>query len=481
MQGRAASLTRWFNTAAHLALALFLALFLSELDRYLVRQGLLPGPGVATFFACVALAFGFHVGVAAAKGMARSGTRPCVAAVLTACRASGRAAGAQYVAGLRTCWPFWLAFLLAALICVGQSFRWPDASLRDATRVAVALAVGAAMALLATVPHLRRCWRACLGVALACTCAGVWVDAWLPGTFTDRTWRPAGFGMDANQGAHLVNMLAAALLAYRRRPLVDFGILLVVGISVFLTLSRGGLVAYFTLAAGYCLLTGWRLRSWQAGGGLAVALIALLMLGGWASLRTLPVFEYRHTAGRLDVTLNPLAWRMTQASDEVEYDKWRRMLERRYESYGRVENNQPASPRELSASKTLADIPHGEPVYRPRMMRLLNAWDAAVASPWLGHGSGFNVGKDISAHNMILAFWVDYGIGGALVYVVMLATAFWFFWRRRFWPGVFLVAIIAVWSASSHNVLDGRPAVMLLGLLIGLASERCRAGDEHMA
>ena len=464
----------WCNAAAHLAWALFLMLFLSELDRYLVRQGLMPGPGVAMFFAGVALAFGVHVGATAAQTMARSGTRPSMATILAACAAGSRSAGTKYVASLSTCWPFWLAFLLAALICVGQSFRWPDTSLRDATRVGIALAVGAGMALLATVPHLRRYWRVYLGVALACVCISVWVDAWLPGTFSSRPWRAAGFGVNANQGAHLINMLAVALLAYRRRTLVDFGILLVAGISVFLTLSRGGLVAYLLLAAGYCLLTGWRLRSWRAGGVLAVALAGLLTFGGWASMQTLPMFEGHHVAKRLDVTLNPLAWFMTQAPSEEKYDKWRRMLERRYGSYGRVEDDrvsQPTGTSESPASKPLANIPHGEPVYRPRIMRMLNAWDAVVVSPWLGHGSGFNVGEDISAHNMILAFWVDYGIGGALAYVAMLATAFWFFGRRRFWPGVFLVAIVTVWSASSHNVLDGRPAVMLLGLLIGLAEK----------
>ena len=476
----------------HLAMALFLTVFLTEFDRELVRRGLMPVPGVVAFFFGVAWVLGIYVGAGAVKAIAGIASRPSVDGAPADGGFHRRSMAGWHLAGLAQWWPFWLAFLLAALICVGQSFRGPAISLRETTRIGIALAVCAALALLAMIPHLRRCWRGYLGVALVVYCASVWFEAWLPGTFSDPPWRVAGFGMNANHGTYAISMLAAASLDYRRPTLGGFGVLLLAGVTVFLTLSRGGLVAYLALAGGYCLWVGWHVRSWRAGGALAAALAGLVTLGGWLSVQMLPVFEDRYAADRLQVTLNPSRWFVVESHNRGQvYDSWMRIVNTRYGSFGRVLDEHASSSvstRELFSSELTGrepiywDMPRvcrGQQCVGPRFIRMRNTWDAIVASPWLGHGSGFNVGKGIETHNMFLGAWVDYGIGGALAYCALLATAWWAFWRRRFWPGVFLVSLVLVWSGVSHNVLDGRPVPMLLGLLIGLAASERRDPGEY--
>ena len=411
--------TGWRKAAAaHGALACFFVMFATELDRELARRGLLAVPGVVPYF----------LGATAIVGAASL--------------VEGRRALAAHLSALAGTWPFWLILLALALACVGQSFRWSGTSLRDATRVAIAGGVCAAAALLPASGHVRRRWRRYLAVAFALYCALVWLDSWQLRTFSPIRWRAAGLGIDPNLAAHAVTLLAAPLLSIRRRR-VGFAVLWATGVTAFLTLSRGGLAAFVALAGVYCLALGWRRRSWRQGGGMLVGVLACVALGGWTATQTLPVFtEYQGKPGRLSFTIDPRQWVASEPK------------------------------REAAALARGEEDVRQAVVVSDRAFHTAKAWRAVVAAPWLGYGSGFNVGQDISAHNMLLAVWIDYGIAGALGYVALLIAAWIAFVRRRFWPGVFLAGMLTAWSALSHNVLDGRPAMLLLGLMIGLACVR---------
>ena len=207
---------------AALGTGLFLLLFLTLLDRALVREGWLPVPGVVLFLAVAA-------------------------ALLAASAAQGEASLRSHCRRvLRSHRPFWIAFALLALLGVVGAFRWQAARFADMTYLAVAMAVCAIMASLAPLPAVHRWWRTCLAAALISYCATVWLDAWLLGLFADHEWRPAGLAGNANDGAHLVTMLAAPLAAHRRAA-VGFAALAMAGLTIFLTLSRGAMLAYLVL------------------------------------------------------------------------------------------------------------------------------------------------------------------------------------------------------------------------------------------
>lgn len=401
------------TAAAHAALASFIVLFATELDRELVRRGLLAVPGVVSYF----------LGGAAILG--------AVALV------DGRRAMTAHLAALASAWPFWLVFLALALLCLGQSFRWSETSLRDATRIGIA---GAACAIAAALPasrHFRRRWHRYLAAAFLLYCALLWLDSWQLQTFSPIGWRAAGLGVDPNLAAHLVTLLAAPLLAVRR-PMVGFAILWAAGVTVFLTLSRGGLMAFVALAGGYGFAFGRR-RGWRQGGGMLVGVLTCVALGCWAGTQTLPVFTaHEGKPGRLAFTIDPRRW---------------------------------VTPVPRTRSPEMVAPQDEDPVaaFGARAVQFVEAWRAVAAAPWFGYGSGFNVGEGILSHNMLLATWIDYGMAGALGYGALLVAAWIIFVRRRFWPGGFLAGMLTVWSALSHNVLDGRPAMLLLGLTIGLA------------
>lgn len=138
---------------AALGTGLFLLLFLTLLDRALVREGWLPVPGVVLFLAVAA-------------------------ALLAASAAQGEAALRCHCRRvLRSHRPFWIAFALLALLGVVGAFRWQAVRFADMTYLAVAMAVCAIMAWLAPTPALQRWWRTCLAAALVSYCATVWLDA----------------------------------------------------------------------------------------------------------------------------------------------------------------------------------------------------------------------------------------------------------------------------------------------------------------
>ena len=84
-------------------------------------------------------------------------------------------------------------------------------------------------------------------------------------------------------------------------------------------------------------------------------------------------------------------------------------------------------------------------------------------------------------HNLYLQQWVNNGIVGFVGYLVFLISSYLVFLQRNCRNGQVLVAIAAVGSLFSHNVLDQRPFLILLGILIAASLADSRTRDRLMS
>jgi O-antigen ligase len=92
------------------------------------------------------------------------------------------------------------------------------------------------------------------------------------------------------------------------------------------------------------------------------------------------------------------------------------------------------------------------------------------ASPLVGHGTGFARTMSELPHNIYIQQWVNNGLVGLLLYVGLIITAFFTFIHRRSRNGIALIVVTAVGGIFSHNILDQRPFLILLGLLLGISA-----------
>jgi len=91
------------------------------------------------------------------------------------------------------------------------------------------------------------------------------------------------------------------------------------------------------------------------------------------------------------------------------------------------------------------------------------------SAPFVGHGTGFARTMSELPHNIYVQQWVNNGLLGLLSYLGFLICAFLTFVRRGCRNGVALVAVATIGGIFSHNILDQRPFLILLGLLLGLS------------
>ena len=436
------------DAAIHLFLALFFLLFLTQLDKQPALRGWGP-PGVALFAAFMAA---FTLGLLAGGARSRRDLRE-----------HGRTLARRH-------WPFALAFAALVVLSLANWFRAPDPSAATAVSIALPFAVCGAATLLPLAPRVRRHWRTYLWIAFAALCLSVWADAIRVGTFALHEYRVAGLALDSNHASHLLLLLAAPLVAERRPGPGAPAALFLAGSTVFLTLSRGGLALFLLLALCALVLGLWRTPPGRRLRRLSVfaAMGALTALACWVSVQTLPYFtgleRARADASSPDVVrgvdqfLGVRGWftRRWDAADEDAFAGYRERLE----SFGRVDGAVPPD---------LARVEGGVVEFDDaRLVRLRNGLDAIVASPVVGHGTGFSEARGIDPVVMYLELWIDHGALGVLAFAALLATAFRAFTRPRFWPGLFVVGFLACWSLFSQAVFDTRPLFVLLGMLLAL-------------
>lgn len=441
------------DAVVHILLALFFAVFLTDLDMNLRLREWLPVSRLAVFAACMAAILVYLIFSIGRPWSVMSGH------VLSVWRRHK---------------PFLLAFAALAVLSLAQWIRRPDAAPVDAATVVIPLCICAAAVFLPLTAQARRGWRAYLWTAFLLYCLTVWVDALMPGTFSISEWRPAGLAVDYNAGAYMALLLAAPVLAYRRYSALSLIALWLAGLTVFLTLSRGGILIYLLLTFCHMGFVFWRTPGKRLLVGLSYgSMLILLVFSAWLSVQSLEYFQLPDAQSRLELLLGQRSWTRVGSEDDVPENIGSR--QQRYLEFGRVVDEADSDARER-----ISEVRDGAlaSVDSARVVRLKNGLEAVAASPITGHGSGFSSDKQISPHNMYLLAWIDYGILGAVLYAALLAAGFWSFYRLEAWHGMFLIGVVAFWSMFSHTMFDHRPLYVMLGVLLALLVAAEREGES---
>ncbi len=335
--------------------------------------------------------------------------------------------GASPLGGLAAAWPFWTAIVLCVVwgLLRGGLTPAPIYDLRQALLPTVDFGVLLTGVVAGFLPVFRRQWRRVALLAFLLVLASLLIDGWIPGTFSKQMSRAAGFAGNPNQGGFRLVLLAAVSMRYLRPRRWDLVILAACGLGVFLTLSRGSLVLLGVLgfAVGLSrLLTASRPRSrrmWGATALGALALAALVVFAGVRWLPTLPQFDIRHAQAR------------------------------------------------LSLLASIDGFLKGEQGTRLQLVR--ESFERIERRPFLGYGLGYASTLKPGPHNQFLKIWLDQGLVGVGLFCWMLSAAAAVFFRRRSVTGVVVIALLIAESSVSHNLLDDRTALLLLGLLLSVA------------
>lgn len=250
------------------------------------------------------------------------------------------------------------------------------------------------------------------------------IDLSTPGTYAELDARAAGFPGNANFSALVTVMLCAATLDFQRRTRGWFDLLLLTITTTIVlgTMSRSGLINLCILMAVYFY---YRLIASRGSTPEAVRLCAVLIAIATTLFLVVPLFTRSMPALKQSTRIS------------------------------RFLNNQQVD--DGSAGTRLAAVED-----------CLRRIDAA---PLLGHGTGHARSMPELPHNLYLQQWVNNGLPGLLSYLALLGLSYNTFRRRGNRNGVAFILVTTVGSAFSHNVLDQRPFLMLLGILLGSASE----------
>ncbi len=289
-------------------------------------------------------------------------------------------------------------------------------------------------------------------VSLLLMAGSLWYEFTHPGTFSQLDNRAAGFSGNANYTA-LVSVFVCSVgidfgrsgskrryqtgsiphpLTKTRGVWIDMVLLLMCFLIVVMTMSRSGLIDFGVLAGSFVILRIFRSQnSFKTGLQSTLAVIF---------------------ASAVVMAIVPLLVTLIGAGGQNN-------------RLARFMNNQQID--DGSAGTRLAAA--------------LDCFRLIEEAPFLGHGTGFSRTMLELPHNLYLQQWVNNGIVGFVGYIVFLISSYLLFLQRNCRNGQVLVAIAAVGSLFSHNVLDQRPFLILLGILIAASRADSRTRDTRMS
>ncbi len=276
-----------------------------------------------------------------------------------------------------------------------------------------------------SVPILQTAARRGLLLGFLMLSASILYEVFSPGTFSNLTSRASGFAGNSNFGALSMSLLLAALLHYRQREkrVLDLTLIAIAGLAVLATQSRSGLVEYAIVVAvwGLYLFTD---RSFSVKEALRLGGLGLLMFVLLALVLTFFIKQGGLFAG--------------------ESSRLSRML----------------------AGKSLDDGSGDE-----RMQIAFQAIRIIEQSPILGSGTGYTRRMIVPPHNQYLQQWVNNGVLGLGMYVLLQGSALLIFLKRRYPAGVACMLVAVIGSCFSHNVLDQRTFICVFAILLGISAQ----------
>lgn len=252
----------------------------------------------------------------------------------------------------------------------------------------------------------------------------IWVDMLSPAYFSKLTHRAAGFYNDSNLGAFSTVLLAIGAINWKKQDGLNLFLLIFVPIAIYPTLSVGSFFVFLVTLIYYLAL------NLRAKGNVLQKL-------AWIVTFLLLIF----------VVVIPFLIEISNTST---------MLDNRT-SKNRIEDIAQLSQGDISFATE-----------HDRLGLIYQYWDIIADAPIVGHGTGFIHTPDgiriHGPHNMFLKHWVEQGILGIFLYLLLLGGAFFYFMTLKDRRGmIFLIAII-IEGFLDHNLLWNRTFVVLLGI-----------------
>lgn len=270
-----------------------------------------------------------------------------------------------------------------------------------------------------SIPLVRDRFRVFVICGLLLLVGSILYEVEYPDTFSTVPGRAAGFPTNSNWGALVSVMICAMALSYRdgRGRILDLFLLGITGVAVYFTFSRSGALNFGILMSFYFFASLSNAKN---------RLRSTLILGA-SGLLLLCVFA----------VLVPM---LSKGSNLTAQSNSENRLLAFFD--GEVADDGSAADRMEAARETIEMIEH---------------------SPVFGHGTGFNRRMRQTPHNLYLKLWVDSGIFGLVTWLSLLVSSFWTFSARRYPPGQALVIATTLGGLFSHNILEQRTFLILLG------------------
>jgi O-antigen ligase len=117
------------------------------------------------------------------------------------------------------------------------------------------------------------------------------------------------------------------------------------------------------------------------------------------------------------------------------------------------------------------------------MVRWQCAWELIRSSPWIGHGTGMELGllkakyldhhlyiaykHDLNAHNQYLSLWIKTGFIGLLFYLFLLGAGFALAFRTKD-PFLAAFLMIIAFVSFSENILDVNKGIFFFSFFFSL-------------
>ncbi len=267
-------------------------------------------------------------------------------------------------------------------------------------------------------------------LVLAGAWMGVWFDVVNPGVLINKphqAHRAAGFMGNANEGASSIVFLTIAAVNWQRKTLLNWAIFLISGLTIYPTLSFGGLGLFFGTVFIYILL-------YLKEEGTLLKVLTIFVV-----IPLMAIF-----------VVKPLTNQIIQKNEQFEVNSAK---ERR---------------------ETLANMSEGDMTFakdHSRVRLLILYWEVIKEKPLWGRGTGnsrTDKGK-LEAHNIYLKHWAENGIIGLFALLLLLGGTFYHFKILKNLKGMVFAFVLIPQGFYSDDMWGVRTIVILLGLLATIA------------
>jgi len=249
-------------------------------------------------------------------------------------------------------------------------------------------------------------------------------EFFVPLTFSKVHGRSAGLYGNSNTSSEA--LVLGMILSVTVLPLICRGpFLLLTGVGIFATFSRGGIVAWLIAVSGLFFFT----KVARAKDLLWMCLLSLLVVGIVLLPKLDAILKTMDQSGVINKnTGERLAW-LTDPSGVSDDSSW------------------------------------------SRMQVAQQAWNKFADHPWIGSGTGsFQESFEIAPHNQYLSYMVDHGIVGATIVPLLILALLWGARGETRRVGLVFGAIILWLSFFTHNMLRYEHSLVLFALMAAMVS-----------